>query len=109
MFSMSDGALIQLIGKFVKHHRLRKNRTQVQVSYEAGISRSTLSLLERGEPVTLPTLIQVLRVLDLLYVLDVFQVSEEVSPIVYAKMQRNKRKRAWSVNEGNVEEQDLEW
>lgn len=107
--SMSDGALIQLIGKFVKHHRLHKNRTQEQVSYEAGISRSTLSLLERGQAVTVPTLIQVLRVLDLLYVLDVFQVSEEVSPIAYAKMQRNKRKRAWSVNEGDVEEQDLEW
>ncbi len=63
--SMSDKALNETIGAFVKYHRLNQNKTQDEVSEAAGISRSTLSLLERGEKVSLSTVIQVLRVLDL--------------------------------------------
>ena len=60
--SMNDKALAAHIGAFVKHHRLKQNKTQDVLANAAGISRSTLSLLERGETVTLATLIQVLRV-----------------------------------------------
>jgi len=60
----------------------------------AGISRSTLSLLERGEAVTLATLIQVLRVLDKLFILDVFTVEQDISPLMLARMEKKKRKRA---------------
>lgn len=37
---------------------------------------------------------QVLRVLDLLHIMDVFKVKNEISPIEYAKLQKNKRQRA---------------
>jgi DNA-binding Xre family transcriptional regulator len=50
------------------------------LSHEAGISRSTLSLLERGETVTLATLLQVLRVLDQLQMMDAFVVEPRISP-----------------------------
>ena len=59
--SMSDKALAEQIGAFIKHHRLVQNKTQESLAQAAGISRSTLSLLERGETVTLATLIQVLK------------------------------------------------
>jgi transcriptional regulator with XRE-family HTH domain len=49
--SMSDHVLAAHIGAFVKHHRLEQNKTQDVLSHEAGISRSTLSLLERGNSV----------------------------------------------------------
>lgn len=91
---MSDKALIEQIGAFVKHHRLRQNKTQDLLAEEAGISRSTLSLLERGETVTVLTLLQVLRVLDQLRILDVFRVHEPVSPMALAKLEKEKRKRA---------------
>lgn len=91
---MSDKALIEQIGAFLKHHRLQQNKTQEEVAGEAGISRSTLSLLERGETVTLTTLIQVLRVLDQLHVMDSFKVNETVSPLTLAKLEKEKRKRA---------------
>lgn len=94
--SMSDKELSETIGKFIKHHRLNRNKTQKVVSAAAGISRSTLSLLERGENVTLSSLIQVLRVLDLLYIMDVFQVKDEISPIEYAKLKKKRRLRARS-------------
>lgn len=92
--SMSDKALMEFIGSFIKHHRLQQDRSQDSLAAEAGISRSTLSLLERGEPVTLPTLIQVLRALDMLHVLEAFTVEEQISPILMAKAEKYKRKRA---------------
>lgn len=94
--SMSDKALAKYIGVFVRHHRMGQNKTQDELSAAAGISRSTLSLLERGETLTVTTLIQVLRVLDQLPILSVFEVKETLSPLALAKMQREKRQRARS-------------
>jgi transcriptional regulator with XRE-family HTH domain len=104
---MSDNALAQTIGSLVKHHRLLQNKSQEVVAEAAGISRSTLSLLERGEPVMVPTLLQVLRVLDLLNIMDAFKVKEEISPIELAKLEQKKRKRARS--KGNDEHANSEW
>jgi transcriptional regulator with XRE-family HTH domain len=91
--AMSDKALLKHIGSFVKHHRMDQNKTQDTLATEAGISRSTLSLLERGESVTLPTLIQVLRMLNQLQVMDAFRIEKQISPILLAKMEQEKRQR----------------
>ena len=107
--SMSDKALTELIGNFVKQHRLNQNKTQDEVSVAAGISRSTLSLLERGEKVSLSTVIQVLRTLDLLYVMDVFQVKNEISPIEYAKLQKKKKKRARNKMDDKTTNNESKW
>ena len=106
---MSDKALSETIGNFIQHHRLNQNKTQNQVAREAGISRSTLSLIERGEKVMLSSLLQVMRVLDLLYVLDVFKINEEISPIEYARLKKNKRKKASGKKAGNSQNKGLEW
>jgi len=92
--SMSDKALAEHIGRFVKEKRMELNKTQDALAHATGISRSTLSLLEKGETVTLATLLQVLRVLDQLHILDVFSVQPTVSPIHLAKIELKKRKRA---------------
>jgi transcriptional regulator with XRE-family HTH domain len=92
--SMSDRALTEHIGTFVRHHRMEQNKTQDELATAAGISRSTLSLLERGETVTVTTLIQVLRVLDQLNIMNVFVVRENLSPLALARLQKEKRKRA---------------
>ena len=107
--SMSDQALSESIGRFINHHRLEQNLSQTYIATQAGISRSTLSLLERGGKVTLATLLQVLRVLDLLYVLDTFRVNKTVSPIAYAKLQKQQRKRASGMVAEPSEEEDLGW
>ncbi len=93
-FSMSDYALASYIGTFVKHHRLEQNITQDSLAYKAGISRSTLSLLERGETVTLATFIQVLRALNQLQIMEVFFVQKTTSPLLLAKMERKVKSRA---------------
>lgn len=91
--AMSDKALTLHIGKFVKHQRTEQQKTQTELANAAGISRSTLSLLERGETVTLATFIQVLRVLDVLYLLDAFTVHEIISPLMLAEQEQAKYSR----------------
>ena len=100
-YPMSDKALSETIGTFIKQHRLEQNRTQNEVAEQAGISRSTLSLLEKGEAVTVPTLIQVLRVLELLHIMDGFKIHEQISPIQLAKLEKEKRLRARGKKESN--------
>jgi transcriptional regulator with XRE-family HTH domain len=95
--AMSDMALLQTIGRFIQHHRLQQNKSQQEVAEAAGISRSTLSLLERGDNIATANLLKVLRVLDLLHVMEVFQVRQEISPVEYAKLQKNKKQRAHKI------------
>ncbi|MCA6422460.1 MAG: helix-turn-helix domain-containing protein [Flavobacterium sp.] len=92
--AMSDGSLVETIGAFVKHHRLVQNKTQQQLATEAGLNRSTITQIEKGEKITLQSLLQVLRVLNLLYIMDVFKVQEQLSPLQLAKLEQNKRQRA---------------
>ena len=108
-YSVRDTLLLEKIGNFIKYHRIKKNLSQEQVSSDANISRSTLSLLERGKTVTLSTLLQVLRTLELLHVMNSFQVQKQISPIAIAKMEEKERKRA-SGNTSKLEEPDqLDW
>jgi transcriptional regulator with XRE-family HTH domain len=95
---MSDKALMEFVGNFIKQKRLEKNLTQNLVAESAGVSRSTLSLLERGKTVTLATFIQVLRVLDQLHVFEVFTVQKQLSPIKLAKLEQEIRERARGTN-----------
>ncbi len=107
--SMSDKALAEHIGAFVRHHRMEQNKTQEELASAAGISRSTLSLLERGETVTVTTLIQVLRVLDQLQVLAAFEVKETMSPLALAKLQKEKRQRAGRALKKKENREETDW
>lgn len=91
---MSDIALLQTLGEFIKHHRLEQNKTQSQLAEEAGINRSTLSEFEQGKRSNTLTLIQILRALNQLHIFDQFKVIEKISPIQLAKLEQKKRKRA---------------
>ena len=106
---MSDNSLMETIGNFIQSHRLNQNKSQDQVATAAGISRSTLSLLERGEKVRIDTLIQVLRVLDLLYIMDVFKIQEQISPLEYAKLKKKQKKQASPRKDSNNDKEDLGW
>jgi transcriptional regulator with XRE-family HTH domain len=107
--SMNDKALAEHIGAFVRHHRMEQNKTQDELASAAGISRSTLSLLERGETVTVTSLIQVLRVLDQLQVLSAFEVKETLSPLALAKLQKEKRQRARRTSKKKENREKTDW
>ena len=109
LVQMSDIAIIQHIGNFIRHQRLQKNLTQAHLAEMAGLNRWTLSQIENGEAITLMSLIQILRALDSLYVLNQFEVSEELSPLEYAKLKRKQKKRVRQKKGGSIENNDQEW
>jgi len=87
---MDDVAIEREIGRYIKKLRQDQNKTQDQLAKAANISRSTLSLLERGESGNLKTLIQILRVLGKLELLQIFEYQEQLSPLALAKEQHTK-------------------
>jgi len=101
--AVSDGALMETIGSFIKYHRLQQNKTQDQLAKDAGIARSTLSLFEKGMNTSLLVFIQLLRTLKLLHLLNEFQVKPQISPLQLAKLEHKKRIRA----RGKVEKKSI--
>lgn len=106
--AMSDAAIIGILGNYIKHHRLEQNITQSQLAKNAGISRSTLVELEQGKSGNLLTLIRVLRSLNLLQVLDSFQVKQQISPILLAEQEQAKYKRA-SKRKNTIKKIKTDW
>ena len=91
--AISDKSANELLGRFIKQTRLRQNKTQWQLAKDAGIARSTLSLFEKGENSSLMVFIQLLRALDMLHLLEEFEISEQLSPLQLAKLQKKQRQR----------------
>ncbi len=94
----SDKAILDLIGGWLKETRLRKNKTQQELADASGINRSTLIQMESGGGGGLITFIQIMRTLDQLHHFKIFEISDQISPLLLAKMQRKKRQRATSSN-----------
>ena len=92
--NLSDRAILEEIGSFIKNTRLEMNKTQEQLAKEAGISRFTLGNLENGNGSNLISLIQVLRMLNKLDLLENFRIEQKISPIKLAEMEMNRRMRA---------------
>ena len=90
---MSDVAIVKQIGSYIKHVRLQQRKTQAQLANIAGLNRWTISQIENGESITLTSFIQILRALDSLYVLNAFEVTDEISPLEYAKLKKHKKER----------------
>jgi transcriptional regulator with XRE-family HTH domain len=92
----SDKAILATMGGWIKETRLRQNKTQQELADAAGINRSTLIQMESGAGGGLLTFVQILRALDQMYIFKNFEITEQISPLLLAKMQRKKRKRATS-------------
>ena len=92
--AMSDLAILQVIGDFIQQTRLEQNKTQAEVAEAAGINRSTLVQVEKGEGGTLQTFIRLLRALEQLHLFQHFEARQQVSPLQLAKIEQKKRQRA---------------
>lgn len=99
--TLSDVALLQKTGLFVKHHRLKQNVTQLQLAKTAGINRSTLVDFEKGKRSNTLTLVQILRALNLLHVFNVFDIEYQLSPMQLAKAAEPDRQRAYAPRNKN--------
>lgn len=105
----TDANILQRIGGYVRKERLLQNLSQTELAASAGMGRSTLSLLERGEPVMLPSLLQALRALGRLEMLEAFSDAPEISPIAMYKAEKKQRRRARKSGEGENLAAEPEW
>ncbi|MFY9309943.1 MAG: helix-turn-helix transcriptional regulator [Bacteroidia bacterium] len=109
IYNLSDAAIVELLGTFIRHHRLEQNKTQSQLAWEAGINRSTLVEFEKGAGGNLLTFIQLLRALNLLNVLKQFEVQIQLSPIQMAELEQKQRKRASKASKKGNKPASTDW
>lgn len=93
IFSLSDKAIAQELGRRIRALRLRKNITQQELARAAMLSLNAIKSLESGRG-KLSTLIAVLRELGSLEQLDSFIPETPISPLQLARMQGKQRQRA---------------
>ena len=108
--AMSDPALLELLGKFIKQTRLQQNKTQQQVATSAGVNRSTVVQIENGGGGTMLSFIQVLRALEQLELFQKFEIKEQqLSPLQLAKLQEKKRQRASATKDTQIQKPKSDW
>lgn len=107
--SMSDPAILEVLGKFVQQTRLQQNKTQQQVATAAGINRSTMVQIEKGSGGTLLSFIQILRALEQLPLFGHFEIKQQISPLQLAKLEQKKRQRASTRQNKSIEKPQSDW
>lgn len=93
-FSMSDKALLALLGERVHRQRLNQDMTQAELAKHAGVARIVAQRLENGLGCKLENLIRILRALRLLEQLETFLPEPGLSPVQLAKLKGYERQRA---------------
>jgi len=109
LYAMSDPAILEILGNFIKQTRLQQNKTQQQVAVMAGINRSTIVQVENGGGGTLLSFIQILRALEQLQVLQNFELKQQISPLQLAKIDHKKRQRASNKKNTIIEKPKSDW
>ena len=84
-YFMTNEALMAYIGEQMKQMRINAQMSQQDLADRSGVSRATLTLVENGKGAKLDTLISLLRALQKLEILNNFETSAMVSPLLVAK------------------------
>lgn len=95
---LTDTNAVARLGQEIKRMRLERNLSQSDIATHTGLDRSTVQRLEGGRAATLLTVVQVLRALDHLDLLDPWVQERKATPMMLLEQeeayQRQKRKRA---------------
>ena len=97
-YSLSDMAIVQELGKYLREERLLRNWTQRQVAEKTGLDRSTISQIENGRISNLLSFVQILRALEKLEGLSVFRTAVQISPMQMLRLEQQRRQRARPAN-----------
>jgi transcriptional regulator with XRE-family HTH domain len=108
-YSMSNEAILRLLGTQIRQIRLNKNLSQTKLGKSAGLSRSTISDIESKGMGTMSSFIQILRVLEKIEILNQFITEAPVSPIQIAKLRGKARKRASVNRQSEANKEVSEW
>ena len=96
--ALSDTQVVERLGAELRRMRLERNLSQAEVAERAGLDRTTVGKLEAGRAATLLTVVQVLRALGKLELLDPFHAEPQPTPYMLVEAQekylKKQRKRA---------------
>ena len=87
----SDRVLMERIGQMIRKRRIGVQMTQKQLSEQASVAISSVASMEKGGNCSLLTIIQVLRTIRSLDLLEPFLREEELSPIAYSEAMSKQR------------------
>lgn len=90
----SSQAIIDALGKRLDEIRLSRNISQADLAAQAGVSRSTLTRLADGRPVSLDSFVRVMQALRLADHLAALLPDPRVRPIDRVRLDGTERKRA---------------
>ena len=93
LYAQTNDAIMRQIGSKLKELRIEKNMKQAELAEASGVSVFTISSVENGKTTSLLTIVQLLRALGHLDYLDSFFQEETISPIAYAKLLKNNKKK----------------
>ncbi len=89
----SDNQIVSEIGERLKASRIRANLTQLQLSQQSGVAKSTVERAEKGESIQLLSLIKLMRALNCLGGFETLVPRSEATPLEYVISENKKRYR----------------
>lgn len=94
-YSMTNARIEIEVGERLKKLRLEYNITQNDLAKKTGLSRVSISKIERGKGVNLSSLIEIMRGLRVLENIAYLIPEQEISPIELIRLKnKSKKKRA---------------
>ena len=94
-YSMTNARIEIEVGERLKKLRLEYNITQDDLAKKTGLSRVSISKIERGKGVNLSSLIEIMRGLRVLENIAYLIPEQEISPIEMIRLKnKTKKKRA---------------
>ena len=110
LYIQTNDAIMRQIGSKLKELRIERNMKQTELADASGVSVFTISSVENGKATSLLIIIQLLRALEHLDYLETFFQEEAISPIAYAKLlKNNKRKVRVKSSSADKNKDESEW
>ncbi len=92
-YSMTNARIEIEVGERLKKLRLEYNITQNDLAKKTGLSRVTISKIERGMGVNLSSLIEIMRGLRVLENIAYLIPEQEISPLELIRLKNKKKKK----------------
>ncbi len=91
---MHSSAHIETLCRRLEALRLSRNISQVDLAHEAGVSRSTMTRIADGKPISLDSFVRVMLALDLEDNLFALLPDPSIQPVTQVRLGKPSRQRA---------------
>lgn len=105
----SSEQIIEALGQRLNDIRLSQNISQANLAADAGVSRSTLTRLADGKPISLDSFIRVMQALKLTDQLVALLPDPSVRPVDRVRLDGSERKRASNTSSKDNKSQTEPW